>query len=161
MKEIEISDKQLIKARQMSVDMGTLNNSITKGQGNIVGFLGELIVADHFDAEQDNTFEHDLLLHGYDGENYTIDVKSKKCTSAPKPYYECSIAAYNTKQDCDIYVFTRILSNLHKGWILGWMWKEEYFDRATFLKKGQVDPSNNFKVKADCYNIKIEDLYKV
>ena len=32
----------------MSEAMGELNNSITKGKGNIIGFLGEIIVAELF-----------------------------------------------------------------------------------------------------------------
>ena len=26
------------------------------------------------------------------------------------------------------------------------------------MKKGTVDPSNNYKVQADCYNLKIKEL---
>ena len=47
---------------------------------------------------------------------------------------------------------------MSKGWVLGYMEKEEYFNKATLLKKGQVDPSNNFTVKADCYNLPISKL---
>ena len=36
--------------------------------------------------------------------------------------------------------------------------KDEYFKKATFLKKGDVDPSNNYTVRADCYNLKINEL---
>ena len=36
--------------------------------------------------------------------------------------------------------------------------KDEYFKKASFLKKGDVDPSNNYTVRADCYNIKINEL---
>jgi len=48
-----------------------------------------------------------------------------------------------------------------KAWILGQMDKKEYLKKARFLKKGEVDKSNNFTVKADCYNLKISDLYPV
>ena len=44
------------------------------------------------------------------------------------------------------------------GWFLGSMGHDEYYNKATFLKKGDVDPSNNFTVRADCYNLKIEEL---
>jgi hypothetical protein len=36
--------------------------------------------------------------------------------------------------------------------------KKEYFEKAVFVKKGDVDPSNNYTARSDCYNIKIEDL---
>jgi hypothetical protein len=39
--------------------------------------------------------------------------------------------------------------------------KDEYYKNAVALKKGEIDPSNNFTVKADCYNIKISDLQQL
>lgn len=139
--------------------MGKLNNSITKGDGNIAGFLGEFIAAQNIGAEVNNTYEYDLLV----GERI-IDVKTKRCTSKPRDFYECSIAAYNTKQKCDVYVFTRLLWHKatpkvwERGWLLGWIPKEEYFRKATHLLKGHVDKSNGFTVKADCFNLKISCL---
>ena len=37
--------------------------------------------------------------------------------------------------------------------------KEDFFDKAQFWKKGTIDPSNGYQVKADCYNIKIDELH--
>ena len=45
MKHIKIVKEDVDLANEMSVSMGTLNNSITKGRGNVIGFLGEIIVA--------------------------------------------------------------------------------------------------------------------
>ena len=88
----------------------------------------------------------------------TIDVKTKRTTVTPKPDYDCSVAAFNTKQKCDKYVFVRVLNDLTKGWILGEMDKEEYFDNARLMKKGKIDPANGFRVRATCYNVAIQDL---
>ena len=44
------------------------------------------------------------------------------------------------------------------GWFLGVVKKEDYFDRARFLKKDTIDEANNFRVKADCYNLAISEL---
>ena len=107
-----------------------------------------MIVAEYLGVEVSNTYDYDLIYHGA-----KIDVKTKECTSPPKDFYECSVAAYNTKQKCNAYVFTRICQDT--CWILGWMPKQSYFEKATFLKKGQIDPSNNFVVRADCYNLPI------
>ena len=52
----------------------------------------------------------------------------------------------------------RVLTDLTKGWILGEMNKEEYFDNARYMKKGKIDPANGFKVRATCYNVAIQDL---
>ena len=79
----------------------------------------------------------------------------------PKNYYDCSVAAFNTKQKCSHYIFTRILNDLSKGWVLGWMSKEDYFTKARFLKKGEQDGDNGFIVKADCYNLPIDKLHPI
>ena len=42
--------------------------------------------------------------------------------------------------------------------MLGWLSHDEYFEKAVSLHKGQIDPSNGYIVKADCYNVKISDL---
>jgi len=44
------------------------------------------------------------------------------------------------------------------GWYLGVMKKQEYFDKATYLRKGEVDPSNNYTVRATCFNLPIDKL---
>ena len=142
MRHIKITNKHIKLAEKMSKSMGTLNNSITKGQGNIVGFLGEIIVAEYLDIILDNTYDYDLIY-----KNKKIDVKSKKVTTPPKSYYECNL-----------YVFTRIKNDLSAGWIVGYLDKKEYLDSSKFLKKGEIDSDNNWKVLTDCYNLPINKL---
>lgn len=151
---INITQTQIQEAQRKADEMGQLRNSIRSGDGNLVGFLGEQIVCDYLGVQSQNTYDYDLVFKGV-----RIDVKTKECTSPPKPFYECSVAAFNTRQACDVYVFVRICGNT--GWILGWRGKEEYFQMAKFLQKGQIDPSNNFRVKADCYNLKISELRQI
>ena len=43
MKEVEVTENMLIKARDKAVEMGKLYNSILRGGGNIAGFIGEQI----------------------------------------------------------------------------------------------------------------------
>ena len=153
MKHIKIEKEDIELANKMATNMGTLNNSITKGQGNVIGFLGEIIVANELGISLDNTYDYDLVF-----DDKKIDVKSKRVTSAPRDYYECSVAALNTRQRCDFYMFTRIKNDLSEGWILGYMDKEKYLSNSKFLKKGSIDPSNNWKVRTDCYNLPINKL---
>ena len=153
MKHIKIKKEDINLANKMSSSMGTLNNSITKGQGNVIGFLGEIIVANELGITLDNTYDYDLIFN-----NKRIDVKSKKVSSVPRDYYECSVAALNTRQRCDLYMFTRIKNDLSEGWILGYLEKEKYLTDSKFLKKGSIDPDNNWKVSTDCYNLPINKL---
>jgi len=157
--EIEITQKMKERAWRKAREMGEINNSITKGDGNIAGFLGEEVANNVIKGDINNTYDYDIVKNGV-----TYDVKTKRCTSEPKPYYECSVAAYNTKQKCDHYIFVR-LENVNgrwtRAWLLGCYGKYDYFKNARFLKKGQTDGNNNFKVKADCYNMEIGSLKSV
>ena len=51
-----------------------------------------------------------------------------------------------------------------RAWFLGAYHSDSYCVDAQFLKKGQYDPDNGFKVKADCYNMpisKLEELWTI
>ena len=154
MKEIKVSLDMIENARIKSTEMGKLHNSILKGGGNLAGFIGEQIALECLGGEWHNTYSYDIILP--DGKK--VDVKTKQTSVKPLPEYDCSIAKFNTKQECDMYAFVRVKNDLTIGWYLGSMDKKEYFKKAIFMKKGYVDPSNNFTVRADCYNMKIKDL---
>jgi len=156
MKRIDITGEDIKEAKLLANNMGTLQNSITKGQGNVHGFLGEIITSKFLKSKLSNTYDYDIIHN-----NLKIDVKTKRVTTPPRDYYECSVASLNTKQLCDIYVFTRVLKDMTKGWLLGYINKKDYFDKAVLLKKGDIDPSNNWKVKTDCYNLPINKLNNI
>ena len=154
MKEITVSKDMVNKARAKATEMGRLNNSITGGQGSVAGFLGEEVARLIMGGSEENTYDYDLKLDN----GYTVDVKTKRTTVPPKRYYECSVAELNTKQKCDYYAFVRVYKDLHTAWFLGVYPKSAYYKDATYLKKGDVDPSNNFTVKSNCYNLPISAL---
>lgn len=158
--QVKITKAMLKRASEKSEALGVLKKSITKGSGNLAGFLGEEIVKSYLKAKSSNTKDHDLKYKGR-----TYDVKTKVTTVEPLPEYDCSIAAYNTVQDCDSYIFVRVKKNkegeLTDGWILGWMDKGEFFEKAQFWPKGKIDPSNGYSVQANCYNVKIQELHSV
>jgi hypothetical protein len=154
--EIEITPEMLLTAQQKSKEMGVLRNSIMKGQGNLAGFLGEEIVLSYLGCPSNNSFDYDLIKN-----HVKIDVKTKQTTVTPLPHYEASVAAYNPNQRCDLYIFTRVLKGFSKGWICGWLTKEEYFGKAQYLRKGQIDPSNGFRVRANCHNVAYQDLKRM
>ena len=155
--EITPTEAQRKEARLTAGNTTGLQGSITRGGGSPAGALGEILVRDMMDYRQINTKDYDL----YTDQGVRIDVKTKRCTSAPKNYYECSIAAHGTRQDCDEYIFVRVLNNLTRAWILGSISKDEYFEKAVRHKKGEVDESNNFTFKADCYNLQISELWPI
>lgn len=151
--EVEIKKEWIEEAEKKAKDLGILNHSIMKGKRNKIGFLGEIIVSNYLKAKIENTYDYDIVKNGI-----TIDVKSKQCKFKPLPHYECSIAAYNTKQKCDLYVFVRIDETLTKAWICGIIGKKDYFSKAILRKKGFVDQRNGMIFKADSYNLEIKNL---
>jgi hypothetical protein len=154
MLEVKITEGHLKRAKMLDSSMGTLRNSITNGEGNLSGFLGEVIVGEILKARHDNTYDYDLVLST--GE--TVDVKTKRTNFPPKYGYDCSVAAFNTKQKCDYYAFVRVKNDLTTAWVLGFYPKQLYFEHAKFHRKGEFDESNKFTFKADCYNLPISGL---
>ena len=155
--EVAISPAMLIEARDKAVEMGQLRNSITRGQGNLAGFIGEAIAQQVLGGTLANTYEYDLVLPS----GKTVDVKTKLTSVKPLASYMCSVAALNTKQDCDYYAFVRVKNDFSVGWYLGVYNKDQYMKDAVFMQKGTVDPSNGYTVKSDCYNLAIHKLQSV
>lgn len=154
--EVPISDSMRKSASKRAQELGTLNRSIREGEGNLIGFLGEEILSFYYNMVPANTYDYDLILD----DTWRIDAKTKEVTTEPKPEYECSLGTYY-KQNCDFFVFLRILNTLDKGWILGYSTPEEYYRQATLHKKGDLDTSNNFVFKSDAYNLPISQLFEI
>ena len=87
--ELTPTEEQKREARRVAGNTVGLQGSITRGDGSPAGALGEILVRDLLSCKQVNTRDYDLLM-----EQTRIDVKTKRCTSPPKPFYECSITAH-------------------------------------------------------------------
>jgi hypothetical protein len=152
--ELSITGDMLVTARDKAADMGRLHNSITRGQGNIAGFIGEDIAQQVMGGVLANTFDYDLILDN----GKTVDVKTKQTSVKPLETYDCSIAGLNTTQECNYYAFVRVKNDFTVGWFLGVYDKQQYMIDSIFMKKGTIDSSNGYTVKSDCYNLKINQL---
>ena len=152
--EVVITGDMLVTARDKAAEMGRLNNSITRGQGNLAGFIGEAVAQQVMGGVLANTYDYDLILCN----GKTVDVKTKQTSVKPLETYECSIAALNTTQECDYYAFVRVKNDFSVGWFLGVYEKQQYMLDAVFMKRGNIDSSNGYVVKSDCYNLPIHQL---
>ena len=153
MKKFIISDSAMQRVTARAEKLPILNNSIRKGEGSLVAYIGEEVVKNVLNGEIKDTYDYDIIY-----QNTKVDVKTKERTVAPKPYYECSVADFNTKQDCDEYAFVSVLDTLKEAWYLGKISKPDFYKKAVFHRKGEIDPANNFTFKADCYNIPVSSL---
>lgn len=166
----DMIDRAIVKANTL----GSINNSILKGRGNLAGYLGEEALAPYINAQivSNNRgldkYNHDLLLQ----DGHRIEVKTKRRTVAPMPHYDVSVAKTSKHQQPDIYAFIslefeRATSNhpkkyygLKRVWLCGFMGAYDYWDAAKLWKSGQIDKRNNFKTHVDMYNLEISKLYK-
>jgi hypothetical protein len=152
--EVDITSDMCERAEAKAAQLGALKNSILEGNGNLSGYLGEeAAISTYPNAEHVDSYDYDITIAGR-----TFDVKTKKRTVPPQSSYECSVAAVNTHQNADFYLFVS-LWNYVKAYIVGFMPKCEYIERARFLHKGEIDGSNHFKVRDDCFNMFFYELY--
>lgn len=151
--EVLISPEMLVRAAKKAEELGVIKNSILRGGGNLAGFLGEEMFLEAFPhAVSENTFSHDILCDGK-----RVEVKTVQTTVRPKPHYHCHVAAYNNKQDADIYVFARVLKGFDKGWLMGWIDCQDWRSLARFAAAGESD-GDNFRFPVDCFNMKYAEL---
>ena len=155
--EVPVSDAILLQSRDLAEEMGRIRNSFTNGQGNVAGFIGELIVLELLKGKRVSTKDYDIILE----DGTTLDVKTKRTSVKPLPHYDCSVAELSLHQNCDAYAFCRVKNDYTVCWMLGMVMHDTYFCKARYLKKGDVDPSNNYTVKSSCYNLSIEELERV
>ena len=143
-------------AHTRSSEMGVLPNSFTRGMGRMTGCLGEIAVNKFIRRSRyvgDSCYTHDI-----EHKKKRIEVKSKACSSKPKPEYVVSVNFSKDKvPDNDVYFFTRVRKDLMVVWILGWLPTTKYFATSNFMAKGDKD-SFGFVYKAAGYHTSISNL---
>jgi len=161
--EFKINKEDINKAQILAENLGELNNSITKGEGNVAGYIGQIKVLEIIPdtkpcLKKPDLYDFDIVFKNV----FKIDVKTKRTAmDFVLPYYEASIADYNPNQKCNIYLFTRVNIEKKIGWLIGYISPSEYYKKSHFLKKGELDESNNYVVKADCWNLPYRELYPI
>ena len=158
MKQFAVTNQALERVKQRASKLPLLNNSIRNGEGSIVAYIGEEVVKKVLNGKIEDTYDYDIIYNN----DIKVDVKTKERTVAPRENYNCTVADFNTKQDCDEYAFVSVLNDHSKAWYLGKISKTEFYQKAKFYRKGELDPdsppSKNFYFRADCYNIPISEL---
>ena len=112
-------------------------------QDNIIGAIGEIAVYNWINQWSpcyfsDSHCTYDLLL----GDARTVEVKTMRTSTTPKPYYECSMfkKQWDYKQDSGLWVFVHLDKSLTHGWIVATCDVSKR-DRFTFHAQGELMPS--------------------
>ena len=156
--KLELSQDQFERAEKL-YGFKALKNSIKKGESNIYGAIGEIMVNDYFvgkgaDVNSKSTYDYDMIIDGY-----KIDVKCKATNYEPKEYFNCAIPALQARQKCDFYFFTFATYDFKTCYLAGYKQKAAYFKESRFVREGEIDHSN-WKFKADNYILKIGNITK-
>jgi hypothetical protein len=151
---LDVSDKVFLNSREKGSELGHIHNSITRGGGNLAGFIGEYVAQSVYGGTLDNTYAYDLKLS--DGRR--MDVKTKRTSVEPKMDYLCTVSASQIDYDCDGYIFTRVLNSYSTCWVLGHISKADFLDKSTFRKGGTRDEKNGYLYRVDSYDVPISML---
>jgi len=154
--EVLITREQIELAEELFT-FRNLKNSITKGESQIYGALGEIVVIEYYkkhgvNAEHVGTFDYDIIIA-----NKKVDVKTKKVNNPPQLFHNATIPAFNVLQKTDIYYFVYVMSDMTKAYLVGWLYKEEFFNKAELKRSGEVDRLG-WKFKADTYVTQLKNL---
>ena len=164
------------RSRELSANLGSINNSILKGGGNEAGYLGELALekylgADHVSCELGSAkYNRDLVF-----KEKNFEVKTKRRTKDPidNHYikYEASINESSMRQTPDYYAFlsityakmykkngVRFYERPLKVWFCGYIDIDSFYKKSQFIEKGYIDPTNKNVCKANKRNIYYKDL---
>jgi len=155
--EFNIPDWMYAEAITRSNKLGILNNSITEGQGNVAGYVGQQAFIQLFDGKDVDTFDYDIMHPNLN----RVEVKTKRQNvNALRLNYEGSISNYNPNQNYDHVAFFRVNLEQRKGWFCGFTTKEGFDKLSRDMTRGKIDKqsSNNFEVKANCKNIYYSQL---
>lgn len=162
MKVITPSDANRKQARLEAKQMGVLYKSITRGAGNEIGMMGEILVQEIIGGERvgDMNPSYDIVLPN----KITIDVKTTKAAAVPEPHYVARVYGSEANKEklcskCNVYYFVRCNQQMTLATIIGWMPAREFIERAVFLPKGNVDPSDGKLSFADEFTLPISELY--
>ena len=158
--------KEIIKYAEKKLDKIQSNNNVELSKFGsekhriLVGYIGEKIIMNYLGLKEDaDDFNFDLLSK----KNKRLEVKTITCKFKPKEDYWCTVNSHDLngvhKQKADYYVFLRIMNDFSKGWILGWIPCDEFFEKGTFVSKGTDFDKFKFE-KANATILPIKELNK-
>jgi hypothetical protein len=158
---VEPSAEDRKQARSEAKKMGVLRGSISRGRGNEIGMLGEIVVQREVGGSRvgDLNYSYDITLPN----GLTIDVKTTKASGVPQPHYAARIYGAESSKEklctkCNVYYFVRCNQQMTLAVIVGWLPARQFIERAIFLPKGSVDPNDGKLSFADEFVLPISEL---
>lgn len=158
---IETSAYTRALARKEAKEMGALKNSLTKGRGNAIGMLGEILAHRFLGGKRvgsTNRF-YDIVTPS----GLRVDVKTTCMVLTPRKhhlarayYKECEREFLATK--CDAYFFVRACRTLRSAYLVGWLSAEDFAGKADFTPEGSINPHDKRVVQSPEFTIPLRML---
>ena len=153
-----ITNGQIQEAKRL-YNFKALTNSITEGESQIYGALGEVMAMDFLRSlnkpvQYVGSYDNDLEINGI-----KIDVKTIRTDKEPTNDFNLNISAFNTKQETDFYLWCSVAQSMEYGYIIGYLAKDEFYSLAELKKKGEVD-FGEWVFKSDTYSTKVKNVKK-
>lgn len=154
--EIDVTSSQVMRAEKL-YDFNMLRNSITSGDSQIYGAIGEVVVMDYLIAsgvptEYIGCKDYDLMC-----DCVSIDVKTIRVNKPPRDTFNANISAHNTWQNTFMYLWVFVSEDKATAWLVGWLDKKTFFEEAKLNKEGDED-GGGWKFKSDTYSMKLSSL---
>lgn len=154
--EIDVTSSQVMRAEKL-YDFNMLRNSITSGDSQIYGAIGEVVVMDYLIAsgvptEYIGCKDYDLMC-----DCVSIDVKTIRVNKPPRDTFNANISAHNTWQNTFMYLWVFVSEDKSTAWLVGWLDKKTFFEEAKLNKEGDED-GGGWKFKSDTYSMKLSSL---
>ena len=158
MKKIYITHEQIEEAKDL-YNFKCLKNSISKGESQLHGAVGELLVKEFLELRENHVdyighFDYDLICNGK-----KIDVKTIKTDKEPNDEFNANISAFNHTQQTDFYLWCAVSLDMIYGYVIGYLDKDEFYKIAELKKKGEID-WGDWVFKSDTYTTKIKNIKK-
>ena len=150
-----VSKDILQEAQEKAKAMGPLRGSILKGQGNVAGFVGKIVLFKLLQAHFPDVAYIESSNLKIAGKRIAVRVKQR--TVPPQPFYNCSVTHTSLKKEkFDYFAFCQISEDMKEFWLLGFISWDRLMREGFDLAKGEKD--GRFTVRESCKNIKIGDL---
>ena len=160
--EVQITDDMIRSAELNTKTHGNNGWTIDESEeSRFAGYLGEEMAEKFLSGlTRQNCKDYDFIRWKGTPMEYTIDVKTKRRTVTPSDRWSVHINEVGGHQQCETYVFAQVVktNNIWRGWIVGWMDKEEYWKRARIVKKGDIEEDDRWPEHSDCRKLYFKNL---
>lgn len=158
MNKIYITPEQIAEAKDL-YNFKCLKNSISKGESQLHGAVGEVITMEFLrskgkEVKYEGDYNYDLISNGK-----RIDVKTIKTDKEPTDEFNANISAFNHTQQTDYYLWCAVSLDMTYGYVIGYLEKDEFYKIAEFKRKGDLD-WGKFVFRSDTFTTKIKNIKK-